>query len=200
MNKIPVLDKGYVGLLSSSMNEKDYVFTRSTFFFGRNDRRLLCTPILHMLIKSPVFVQLSMGPNQISWASARADSEREAYVPSVNDVNAKDLATSEAIQNDIDQTTTALLLNPRSYIMDGCDVSVAQTITPISIYTTYLATASLADWICYINRDDFPAPVKAYCEAIRGILLAEMPSLEDEINGKTEERKGRNNGRVRNRN
>jgi len=188
MNKIPVLDKGYVGLLSSSLKGKDIVMLKSLLPRGTANESILDLPRVHLVIKCPIFVQTSTA-NYCTWHKTR-DNSLECFIPSINDINARDLQTSKDIQQAIEQTTEALMMNPKSFAMDGCDAHIAQCIVPVSAYTTFIATGSLSDWISYINREDFPVPVKAYCEAIRQILLADWNIFRDEINGKKKERKG----------
>lgn len=190
LNKIPVLDKGFISLFSTSMDEKYVREAKRILYRNRQTGEFGHKIRVHVLIKSPVFVQLSLGGSGISYDNAQAGIP-EAYVPTVNDVRAKDLETSEIIAKDIEQTTEALLLNPKSYQMDACDVFVSQVITPISVYNTYLASANLSAWIEYINRKDLPGPIDQYREAIENVLRAEWPSLSELFDAKTTKGKGK---------
>lgn len=189
LNQIPVSDKGWISLFSASMDEKHVREAKRILYRNRKTGGFGNKIQVHILIKSPVFVQLSIGGSGISYDNAQGGNV-EAYVPSVNDVRARDLDTSELIAKDIEQTTEALLMNPKSYQMDACDVFVSQVITPISVYNTYLASASLSTWIEYINRRDLPGPIDQYREAIENVLRAEWPSLSELFNAKTTKGKG----------
>jgi hypothetical protein len=189
MNQIPVLDKGFIALSSTSMNKKEMDETRNRLFRGLKHEGLRDVCQVHILIKSPLFVKLSLLSTRIVCLDAHSTGEPEAWLPAINEVNAKDLKTSELIAGDLAQTTEALLLNPKSYTLDGCDMYVAQSITPISVYSTYLASGSLTDWLQYINKDNFPSPVRVYCNAIKDVILAEWPDLREQLNGKKEKRR-----------
>lgn len=178
LNKIPVLDNGYVALFSTSMDERQLRSLKATLYRNRGSQSFEDQIQVHLLIKSPVFVQLSLGSSSIGWLNS-FDSTTEAYQPSVNEIRARDLETAELIQQDIKQTTEALLLNPKSYQMDTCDEFISQVITPVSVYNTYLATANLSSWINYTRRNDLPSPIEAYRKVIYDVLKAEWPSLGD---------------------
>jgi hypothetical protein len=181
MNKLPILDKGYVALFSRSMSNNEFIDARTRLFKGRNDIRLIDCVQVHVSAYTPLFIKLSLIPSNITCFDYPSRREPDAYIPTVAEINSsKSLEHNERISEDIRQTTQALLLNPKAYTMDGCDSYVAQTITPISVYSEYLATASLSTWISYINRD-YNSLVKPFAEAVRDILLAEWPNLRDEI-------------------
>jgi hypothetical protein len=182
MNKIPALDKGYVALVSASVDRETFLSVRTQYFRGKTDRRMLELPHLHMEIKCPLFVQLalSQGLNCVP----KPQGTPEAYLPSVNDVAAKDLETSEMIAQDIHHTTHALLINPKAYQMDGCDIFISQVMSPISIYNTILVSGTLAQWIEFANREGLAQPIEQYRKNIEEVLLGEYDFLWDQFNGK----------------
>ena len=184
LNKSPVLDKGYVGLFSSSMSMKDISILQKEFFRGQLDPKLLHLPQIHLEIKCPLFVQLTFGESNLASLAQRNANAPEAYVPSVNDVNAQDLESSEAIQKDIEQTTAALLINPKAYQSENCNIFVSQVISPISVYNTLIVSGSLKDWIGYISQTGLPTPIEAYRRTIEDMLIAEWPLLKDIIKRK----------------
>ncbi len=153
------------------------------FFRGHIDSRLLEIPKLHMEIKCPLFVPLTLTERELN-AVPLKDQKAEAYIPTVDQVGATDLKTSEDIQRDIQQTTNALTLNPKSYQMDGCDMFISQVISPISMYNTVLISGSLKDWISFVSRKDLPKPINVYRQAVADIILAEYDFLWGIINGK----------------
>lgn len=183
LNKTPILDKGYAALVSTSLPRKSFKMVQMRFFRGNINSRLLETPQLHLEIKCPLFVQLALTERGLCAVSLR-DQKAEAYVPTVDQVGTADLKTSEAIQKDIEQTTNALTLNPKSYQMDGCDMFVSQVISPISMYNTILVSGSLQDWISFTSRKDLPKPIDMYRQAIADIILAEYDFLWEFVNGK----------------
>ena len=186
LNKIPVLDKGHVAFVSSSLTRGQFKHVQSMYFRNKANKRLLSIPKIHMEIRCPLFVQLSL-TETLSCVSR--PSAIEAFIPSVNDVKAADLESSELISEDIEQTTEALLLNPKAYQMDGCDIFISQVTSPISIYNTLLISGTLDQWINYINSEGLPAPIEEYRKAIEQAILGEYEYLWEHIGGKKEESK-----------
>jgi len=187
LNKIPVLDKGYVAQISCSLPREEFKNIQTRFFRGVLDDRLLQMPQLHIEIKCPLFVQLSFTETHLT-ALPLKGQKPEVYVPKVNEINARDLETSEMIQADIERTADALLMNPKSYQMDGCDIFMSQTMAPIAIYNTLIVSGNLSQWISYVKRTDLPSPIEAYRQALTDIILAEWDFLWELINGKKKER------------
>jgi hypothetical protein len=151
-----------------------------------------------MEIRCPLFVQLSIS-EQLKCTSRQ--SAVEAFVPSVNDVCAKDLETSRLISKDIEQTTEALLINPKAYQMDGCDIFISQVVSPISVYNTVLASGTLGQWIDYANLEGLPAPIEEYRKVVEQILLSEYDYLWEHIGEKKKKEAGRRDRkRIQNKN
>lgn len=188
LNKIPVLDKGYVALVSCSLPRQEFRQVQVQYFRSKVSNQLLSIPQIHMEIRCPLFVQLSLS-EQLKCTSRQ--STVEAFIPSVNDVGAKDLETSNLISKDIEQTTQALLLNPKAYQMDGCDIFISQVISPISVYNTVLISGTLGQWIDYANLEGLPAPVEEYRKVITQILLSEYDYLWEHIGEKKKKEAGK---------
>ena len=88
------------------------------------------------------------------------------------------------IAQDINHTTQALLINPKAYQMDGCDIFISQVMSPISIYNTLLVSGSLAQWIDFANKEGLATPIEQYRKTIEEVLLGEYDFLWDQFNGK----------------
>lgn len=177
LNKIPVLDKGYVAMLSCSMSDSDIRDMWSHFTIGY-DPQLLTIPTAHIQIRCPLFVQLQFGKFGMNVLVRRKAGKAEAYIPTEVDVKAVDLEASQAIAKDIEQTTEALLLNPSAYQLEACDTFISQVISPISVYNELVVSGTLKQWIEFVNQDNLPGPIEQYREAIEGLLLAEWFTLE----------------------
>jgi hypothetical protein len=177
MNQIPVLDKGYVSLVSSSMSREKLMTIQGQYFRGKAEDRLLDIPHLHMEIKCPLFVQLAItqGLNCVT----RSATNLEAYKPSVNDIKANDLQLSEDIAQDIHHTTEALLMNPKAYQTDGCDIFISQVISPISIYNTILVSGTLRQWIDFANREGLASPIDQF---FSGSVLVARRKKQKQVN------------------
>lgn len=196
MNKIPVLDKGYLTEVRFSMERERLMAVQAQFFKGKVTQALLDIPKIHMEIKCPLFVQLSLSENLTT--VSRVAGKPEAFIPSVNDVAGKDLKTSEMIAKDMDHTTQALLINPSAYQMDGCDIFISQVLSPISIYNTILVSGSLNQWTEFTRKEGLPAPIEQYRKAIEEVLVSEYDFLWDHIRAEKKEARSKDRKRVRN--
>lgn len=186
LNKTPVLDKGYVALFSTSMNREQFLTTKTAY--RMSNERIAELSMIHMEIKCPLFVQLFLTEELKSVTKQTAP---EAFIPTAVDVAARDLETSELIANDINQTTKALLINPKSYQTDGCDIFISQVISPLSIYNTLLISGTLSQWIAIIKRSGLPAPIEQYRKVIAEILRCEYEFIREITNGKKAQKSSR---------
>ena len=173
MNEIPVLDKGYVGLYSCSPLGQGLDFLSQEFMRGIKHKKFTDMTSVTLKIKCPLFVQLAFAEYGLTYISQRGAEDVEAFVPTVADIQAQTLEASEAIQADIEQTTNALLLNPKAYQYEQCDHFISQVISPISVYNVLVVTGSLTNWKHFISVNGFPAPVEAYRKAISEAVSAE---------------------------
>lgn len=175
LNEIPVLDKGYVALHSCAPNGKDLSALSKDFMRGIKDKKFCDQTHVVLSVKCPLFVQLSFPEHGLTYLSKRGLSMTEAFVPTVAEVNAQTLEASEAIQADIKQTTDALLINPRAYQSEHCDLFVSQVISPVSVYNVLVVSGSLTEWKSYLSQQGLPAPIESYRKAIQEVLVAEYP-------------------------
>ncbi len=176
LNETPVLDKGYVAMYSCSPTGQELLLLGKEFFRGHKDNKLLDVAYLHIKIKCPLFVQLTFPEFGLRYITMRG-AKPEAFVPTVDQVGAISLEASEAIQHDIQATTDALLLNPKAYQTEHCDIFISQVISPVSIYNTLLVFGSLEQWNNYISQVGLPAPIEAYRKAIDNVVMAEYGQL-----------------------
>jgi hypothetical protein len=177
LNQRPVLDKGWVALHSASLNHEDFSHILKSHFRGVIDSRILDMTYAMLSIRCPLFVQLTFSEHGLSYSADRSSSVVEAYIPNVAEVNAPDLETSTLIQKDIEQTTEALILNPKAYQSDNCDIFISQVISPINIYNTLIVHGTLTQWMRYIEQRSLPRPVEAYRKAIEECLQGEWSQV-----------------------
>jgi hypothetical protein len=177
LNEIPCLDKGYVAMHSCSPTGQELLQLGKEFFRGQKDAKLFDVAQLHIKVKCPIFIQLSFPEFGLRYITQRSTSKPEAFVPTVDQVNAMSLEASEAIQRDIQQTTDALLINPKAYQTEHCDLFISQVASPISIYNTLLVFGSLEQWNNYLSQKGLPTPIEAYRKAIDSIVMAEYGLL-----------------------
>lgn len=194
LNEIPVLDKGYVALLSTSLPKKDFLQLQKEFFKNRLDDRLLSVPTIHFKMKCPLFVQMTFPEYGLSYIVSRSVTKPDAFVPTVAEVSAQTLESGEAIQADIERTTAALLVNPAAYQQDFCDPFISQVISPISVYNVIVVSGTLFDWLRFVNNISMPAPIEAYRKAVEAVITAEYDFLKANIGEKRDEQRkaGRN--------
>ena len=190
LNRLPTLDKGWVGLFSSSMMSEDFRWVLKNHYRGVIDQRLLETVHVILSIRCPLFVQLALSEYGISMSSEKNNLPIEAYVPSVEQIRGPDLQTSSIIQQDIEQTTNSLLINPRAYQQDGCDSFVAQIISPISVYNTILASATLSKWCNFIAQKHAPSPIEAYRLTVQECLNSEYNEVVIQLREKNAQKVG----------
>lgn len=177
LNEIPVLDKGYVAMHSCSPTGQELLQLGKEFFRGTKDVKLFEVAQLHIKVKCPIFVQLSFPEFGLRYIVQRSSSAPEAFVPTVDQVNAMSLEASEAIQQDIQQTTDALLINPKAYQMEHCDLFISQVTSPISIYNTLIVYGSLEQWNNYTLQQGLPSSIEAYRKAIDNLVMAEYGQM-----------------------
>lgn len=177
LNKTPVLDKGYVTLQSTSLNNDELNKLILGYALRKQDD-YLCLPHVHIEIKCPLFVQLWLCKYQFHMLTKKTKTT-EAYIPAISEIKAKDLETSKNISEAIEATTEALLINPKMFTEDGCDSHIAQIITPINVYNILTVSGSLIKWMPILRANNLPAPIEAYKEAIKNVLEAEWTVLKE---------------------
>lgn len=188
LNQIPVLDKGSVSLLNSSLTYEQFKTLHAEIFRKAHkdspDTRLLDACSVHIKAVCPLFVQMTFPEHNLTYITYRTQEKPQAYIPTVSEVNAQDLEASEAIQKDIEQTTAALLLNPQAYQMERCDLFVSQVISPVSVYNTIIITGNLSQWLRYLSQVGLPSPIEAYRRAIEDAISGEYPFIKEMLKRK----------------
>ena len=173
LNKIPVLDKGYVALISSCNTTQVLRDIDQEFFAGKYPKVLEELGSMTIAIKCPLFVQLNL--SKFNFRIINDDSgSMEAFLPNSVQIGATLRSNGEVIADDISRTTAALLINPKSYQADGADRFISQIITPINVYTTLLVQGSYKEWCAFAYiQTNVPGPIKAYMMALQQIIDAE---------------------------
>lgn len=173
LNKISVLDHGYVGLHTNSLSQSELQEIAREYNYNKIDESILSIPYIHMNIYCPLFFQLTISQSNLKILVKKNNRDVKAWVPDQTQIGSGDLETDRLISNDIKQTTEALLINPKAYQKDRCDHFVSQVITPISTYNNLVVSGTLLDWIKFIHAEYPPMPVEEYFKAIEAALLAD---------------------------
>lgn len=177
LNKIPVLDKGYVALISSCNTTQTLRDIGAEFYGGEYPVELESIGYMTLAIRCPLFFQIYLSRFELSIIDAnnhKATRTHEAYLPNSGEVGAPDRQDSEAIADDISRTTHALLINPLAYQADGADRFISQVITPINVYTTLIVSGTYDKWTKLLSRNkNIPNPILEYINAIEQVITAE---------------------------
>ena len=173
LNKIPVLDKGYVALIDSCNTTSKLREIGTEFFGGEYPTSLEDLGSMTLVMKCPLFFLMHLSKFNLKVIDANTPGKLDAYLPNAGEVGAPERLDSEAIADDIARTTDALIVNPRSYQADGADRFVSQLTTPINVYTTIIVAGSYGEWCKLAFAEKLPGPIKAYTTAIEQILTTE---------------------------
>ena len=172
LNRIPVLDKGFVALIDSCNTTAKLRDMGQEFFGGNYPVSLEELGSMTVVMKCPLFIQLFL--SKFNLKVINADSgPTESYIPNPTEIKANDRFTCETISDDILRTTDALLINPKAYQADGCDRYISQIITPINIYTTLIVHGSYSEWCKLAYQERLPGPINGYTIALQQIIEAE---------------------------
>ena len=174
LNKIPVLDKGYIALISS-MNDSKRLKEVGLEFFGTEaiNQKTLSLGQATMVFKCPIFVHVFLSQFGFTIVTTKQVEELEAYCPSPGEIGCPEHETNRLVSDDIERTTAALLINPKAYQADGCDRFISQLIMPVSTYTTILVSGGYEQWVRFCKQANLPAPIESYRLATTQIMNTE---------------------------
>lgn len=173
LNKIPVLDKGYIALVDSCNTTCKLREIGAEVYGGEYPVALEELGSMTVLIKCPLFVQLALSKFNFRIVDANGSRPLEAYVPNAGEIGAPERLDAEAIADDISRTTDALLINPLAYQRDGCDRFVSQLVSPISMYTTIIVSGSYSEWCKFSYQQNLPRAIAAYMNGLAQIIETE---------------------------
>src|ERR1035437_8631890 len=173
LNKIPCLDKGYVALVDSMNGTGKFQVLRDDFA-GTPIARLEKLTQATLLFRCPTWIQLRLSLFPLTIVGAPSHPV-EAYLPNAGEIGSPDRVVNESIADDMERTTAALLMNPKSYKADGCDSFMAHVMSPMSVYTTVLVSGTLPQWREFIAQGNMPTPIEAYRLAVKQIIDVEWP-------------------------
>lgn len=177
LNKINVLDKGFVALIDSSGNAKLLQDLQDHYFKTKINMKLLDICSATLVIKCPLFVQLNLSQFGLNIISTPNDVV-EAYIPDISSVSADTLEDRQRMVNYIQATTEALILNHKGFSMDGADAFTSQMLTPINVYNEIVVSGSIRQWVNYLSQSNAPTPLESYSKTIHQVLLAEWKNLD----------------------
>ena len=177
-NKTDISD-GFVDLLSVSMAGADFTDYVSRYRIS-DWNQILHIPSAHIEIRCPLFVQLNICKFGFS-ISTRKIRSMKAFVPTIDQIKAKDHETSLEIHANIEATTAALLLNPKTMAYSGCDTFISQIMCPISMYNEIMVSGNLKQWMLFVSQEHLPSTIEPYRKAVEDKLVSHWHYLEERI-------------------
>lgn len=177
LNKLPCLDKGYVAYLDSSLGSELARNISIEFLKTTDCSSLLDSATLTLLIKCPLFVQLNISLYDLKIKSFPPKDGVEAYVPNVGDIASNDHGAAVLMSKSMEETTAALLMNPKAYQVDGCNRFVSQVLMPISTYTTLMVHGPYNEWKRFCDQNNAPAVLSSYIAAIQQVIKMEWKDV-----------------------
>jgi hypothetical protein len=173
----PVLDHGWIKLLSCSPNGKELQEIRTRYYRGTIQSSMVQMTQIAIEMNVPMFVRLAMG--RIPFVLKPFHNYEKFYNPTVADIGSGSLETDKQIQESIQMTMDALIVNQETYVSDGCNNFVAMMTVPTSSYVSGIAYGTMGDWMDFISQAGAPNQVKAYQDSIRKTLAAEFTVWEE---------------------
>ena len=178
LNKINVLDKGYVALVSVSNDGRVLKSLYDDFFRTKINRELWHLASMTLLVKCPLFQQLQFSKLNLRIVQIPGSDELETYTPDVSDINTGSTEDDSQMAAYLKQTAEAMLIAPKALQEDKCDKFVSQIITPISVYNTIIVHGSLNEWLSYVKQNKLPKQLESYRVVIEGMMAAEWKQLD----------------------
>jgi hypothetical protein len=178
LNKINVLDKGFVAPLEFTGNSRLLQDIQDSYFKTKTNLDLLKLSSATLVIKCPLFVQLNLSKYDFDIISTPSDNV-EAYVPDVSMIKGDTLEDRQRVAQYVAATTEALLLNQKGLPMDGIDEFTAQLLTPINVYNQIIVNGKLEQWIRFLKQKRLPRELQMYQETIKDILKVSIKNLEN---------------------
>ena len=177
LNKIKVLDKGFVAPLSVNITGKELQNIQDKYFKTKVNLKLLNLCSATLVIKCPLFVQLNLSQYSLDIVSTPSDNI-EAFIPDLTLINGSSLEDRQRMFQYISATTEALILNQKGMPMDGADEITSQLLTPISTYNEIIVHGKLRSWIEFLNQKRLPEAMEKYRLTIFDVLKADWANLD----------------------
>lgn len=177
LNKLNVLDKGFVAPLAFSGNGKLLQDLQDHYFRTRTNLKLLELCSATLIIKCPLFVQLNLSQYSLNIITTPSDNV-EAYIPDLSLVEGESLEDRQEIQRYIELTTEALLLNQKGMSMDGSSRFTAQLLTPITVYNELIVSGKLNNWLAFLRQSKLPRELELYRKSVQDTLCSEWRNID----------------------
>jgi hypothetical protein len=182
LNKINVLDKGFVAPLVISGEGKLLQDIQDHYFRTKTNLKLLELCNIALVIKCPLFVQLNLSQYGLNIITTPSDNV-EAYIPDVSMIDGESLEDRQEIARYIDVTTEALLLNHKGIAMDGGSRFTAQLLTPITVYNELIVSGKLELWLKFLKQKSLPKELELYRSSVQSVISTGWRNIDQLMKG-----------------
>jgi hypothetical protein len=176
LNKVSVLDKGFVAPLCFSGNGRLLQEIQDEYFKTRANLKLLDISSASLIIKCPLFVQLNLSQYGFN-IIATPSNNVEAYIPDVSMIEGESIEDKNEIHRYISMTTEALILNHTGIKMDGASSFTSQLLTPITVYNEIIVSGNIKKWSEYVRQKNLPKEIELYRSNIEFLLTQEWKNI-----------------------
>lgn len=178
LNRLPVLDHGYVSLISCSPTYSEHKSIMSSLFRNRLSMQSVDMVYVHLHIKCPYFILIPMVSSGIRCVSS-ANQAGDAFCPTIEYVSSGSSSNDRDISESMKMTIESLMINQKAYIHDGCNAFIASVTTPVAAYWEGVMYASLTEWCRFILAKDLHSVVKQYQKTIHDSISTEYKNIDD---------------------
>jgi hypothetical protein len=178
MSKIPVLDGGYVRLISCSPPFEEYRKILASHFRNNLTWSILDISSITLEIKCPYFILIPLVSSGMK-AVAYPRQPDEAFTPSIDYIKSGSLENDKDISESMKMTIDSLMLNKRAYMHDGCDPFISSITTPVSCFWEGIIYAKTVDWVRFISSKNLHTVVNLYQKSIENAISTEYKNIED---------------------
>lgn len=178
MSKIPVLNGGYVRLISCSPSYEEYKKILSSHFRNTMTLQVLDMSSIILEVKCPYFILIpliSAGMRAVAYPKQPED----AYIPAVDDIKSGSIENDKDISESMKMTIESLMLNKKAYTHDGCDSFIASVTSPVSYFWEGMIHAKTMEWARFLSLKNLHPIVGLYQSAIENTISTEYKNIED---------------------
>lgn len=178
LNRIPVLDHGYVRPVGFCPSSSDLDKLRSSHFRNTYPASILDMTSVVLEIRCPYFILIPLVSAGVR-ASSSMSSAEIAYSPTVDRINSGKLESDREISESMKMTIESLMINQKAYVHDGCNHFVAALTTPVAAYWEGVLQGSLPTWIRFYGAKGLHPLVGEYQRTISQIISSEYKNIHD---------------------
>lgn len=181
LDKIPLLDHGYVRLQNASPSHSNLEEIRKRAYKGTMVAHHFDLPYVHVEICCPYAILLTLVSSGLT-ALPYQDMNRElAFLPDAGNIRSGTLADDMAISDHIKTTVESTMLNQQAYAKDNCDRAIATLTTPLAAYWEGVIHGKLSSFLRFTESKHQPRIIQVYQEGVRNSISLEYKNLSEMI-------------------